>query len=473
MEAADSLGTLPSPLTVDERREIGKAARERLPRSAHAEYTPPAARVDPVATLRGEDVTRVPELVPIRYGRMLTSSFAFYRGSAVLMANDLGANQHSQLITQLCGDAHLSNFGGFAAPDRRLVFDINDFDETHPGPWEWDVKRLAASVAIAGRSLGHTTKQRSATVRACAAAYRLRMRELAEMGNLELWHTRMEVDKAAELLDPKRDADAIKRLNKMEAKAYTKDSLRDFAKLTHLVDGEPRIISAPPLIVPMEELVEGVEHQQINELMSRLLAEYRGTLLNDRRHLLEQYRMVHVARKVVGVGSVGTRVWILLLLGRDDNDPLFLQVKEAGQSVLEPLTGPSEYASAGQRVIAGQRLMQAAPDILIGWQNATGYDGVEREFYLRQLKDWKVSAKVETMTPRILELYAELCGRVLARAHARAGDRIAIAAYLGKSDAFDRAIAEFAEKYAEQNEADFSLLQAAEADGSLEVRHGL
>jgi uncharacterized protein (DUF2252 family) len=473
MEASAPIGLPVATASVDESRDAGKEARAAVPRSGLAEFTPSADRVDPVAQLRAEDVNRVQDLVPIRYGRMLTSSFAFFRGSAVLMANDLGADPHTPLYAQLCGDAHLSNFGIFGAPDRRLVFDLNDFDETLPGPWEWDVKRLAASFAIAANSLGFSKKVRNGIVQACASSYRLRMRELAEMRNLEVWYVRMEVEKAAELMNRRGDPDVLKRLNKAAEKAYTRDSLREFKKLTHMVDGEPRIISDPPLLVPVEELAAHTEREQLFAGLQEVLDQYRHRLATDRQHLLSTYRMVHVARKVVGVGSVGTRVWIVLLLGRDDNDPLFLQVKESGPSVLEAVLGPSEFEFSGQRVIAGQRLMQAAPDFLIGWQNAKGIDGVEREFYVRQLKDWKGSAKIETMGPRDLELYGELCGRVLARAHARSGDRIAITSYLGKSDVFDRAIADFAAKYAAQNEKDFAKLQAAEADGTLDVRHGL
>lgn len=459
-------------LTVEERIALGKQARAAVPRSAHAEFTPSPDRVDPLLQLRGEDADRLQDLVPIRYGRMLTSAFTFYRGSAVLMANDLGAQPHSGLFAQLCGDAHLSNFGAFASPDRRLVFDIDDLDETLPGPFEWDVKRLAASIAIAGRSLGHDREQRNRALLSTVAVYRHRMRELAEMRNLELWYVRTELDQVMEMLDAANDSDVIARVKKASAKAYTKDSMHDLAKLTEIVDGEPRIKSQPPLIVPIDELSPDGDPEEFRRHMTGLLHDYKSTLVSDRRHLLEQFRVVDFARKVVGVGSVGTRCWIILLLGRDSNDPLFLQVKEAGPSVLEPVLGPSEFASAGERVIAGQRLMQAAPDILIGWQNAIALDGVERQFYVRQLKDWKASAKIETMTPRILEMYGELCGRVLARAHARSGDRIAIAAYLGKGDTFDRAVAEYAELYADQNDADYERLLAAEAEGALEVRRG-
>lgn len=463
MGANDTAG-----LTVGDRIALGKAAREDVSRSMHAEFAPAPGRVDPLTQLRGEDEDRLQELVPIRYGRMLSSAFAFYRGSAVLMASDLGTAPHSGLITQLCGDAHLSNFGAFASPERRLVFDVDDLDETLPGPFEWDVKRLVASIAIAGRSLGLTDAERRAAAIATAAAYRLRMRELSELRNIEIWYARTEVDQLPEVLGPN-DAQIEKRVRKAAVKAQGRDSLYDFAKLTEVVDGRRRIKSQPPLLVPVEELLPEIEADEIHARLAGLLDEYASTLLSDRRHLIDQYRLAHFARKVVGVGSVGTRCWVALMLGRDDDDPLFLQIKEAGPSVLEPVLGESGFASHGERVIAGQRLMQAAPDILIGWQNAVGADGVERSFYVRQLRNWKSSAKIETMTPRMLTLHGEICGRVLARAHARGGDRVAIAAYLGKGDVFDRAMAEFAEKYADQNDADYARMLAAERDGELEV----
>lgn len=472
MAASGDLTQPASPVSIEQAAARGKAVREAVPRSSHGEYAPAPDRVDPLVQLRGEDEGRLLDLVPIRYGRMLSSSFAFFRGSAVLMANDLGDRPHSGLIAQLCGDAHLSNFGAFASPDRKLVFDVDDLDETLPGPFEWDLKRLVASVAIAGRSLDHTEDQRRAATEAATAAYRIRMRELSEMGNLELWYSRTDLENVLEQLDGDSDVDAAAaaRVRKNAAKAYTKDAMHDLAKLTELVDGSRRIKSQPPLIVPIEELLPGVEAAEIHTRLSELIDSYSATLPNDRRHLISRYRLVHFARKVVGVGSVGTRCWIVLLLGRDDADPLFLQIKEAGPSVLEPVLGASEYSSPGERVIAGQRLMQAAPDILIGWQNTVGIDGVERSFYVRQLKNWKASAKIQSMTPPLLKLYGELCARVLARAHARSGDRVAISAYLGKSDVFDRALAEFAEQYADQNEADYQRLLGAERDGELEVR---
>lgn len=463
---------------LEESADHGKAARETVPRTSHAAYEPLDDKRDPVAIITADDATRVPELVPIRYGRMLTSSFAFYRGAAGLMAHDLAQTANTGLQAQLCGDAHLSNFGLFAAPDRRLVFDANDFDETLPGPFEWDLKRLVASLAIAARSIGATDDQSREIAQASAQAYRLRMRELAEMGHLQLWYTRMEVDSAREMLAAQSDKETLKRLDKSAAKALTRDSLREFNKLTEVVDGKRRIIADPPLITPIEDVVADFHHgavdpDQIHAQMKSWLDDYASRLETDRRHLLDQYELVHMARKVVGVGSVGTRVWILLMIGKDESDPLFLQVKEAGPSALEPYLGKSEFEFPGQRVIAGQRLMQAATDVLIGWLNAVGADDVPRHFYVRQLKDWKGSAKIETMTPHLLTMYGELCARVLSRAHARSGDRFAISSYLGKSDKFDVALSHFALHYAEQNERDYARLMQAVDDGLIEVRSGL
>lgn len=463
---------------LEESAARGKAVRETVPRTSHAAYEPLDDERDPVAIVSADDVARVPELVPIRYGRMLTSSFAFYRGAAALMAHDLAQTANTGLDAQLCGDAHLSNFGLFAAPDRRLVFDANDFDETLPGPFEWDVKRLVASLVIAAKSIGANDDEARDIAQASAQAYRLRMRELADAGHLQVWYTRMEVDTARELLSARNDTESLKRLEKTAAKALTRDSLREFKKLTEVVDGKRRIIADPPLITPIEDVVADFHHgtvdpEQIHAQMQAWLDDYASRLETDRKHLLDRYEMVHMARKVVGVGSVGTRVWILLMIGKDESDPLFLQVKEAGPSVLEPYLGASEFEFPGQRVIAGQRLMQAATDVLIGWLNAVGADDVPRHFYVRQLKDWKGSAKVETMTPRILNTYGELCARVLARAHARSGDRFAIASYLGKSDKFDVALSHFALHYAEQNERDYARLMQAVDDGLIEVRSGL
>jgi uncharacterized protein (DUF2252 family) len=447
-------------MNVSERAARGKAARSDSPRSAHAGWEPAAAREDPVAVLERQAETRVPELVPIRYGRMAASPFAFFRGAAAVMAADLAATPSSGLRVQACGDAHLSNFGAFAAPDRRLLFDLNDFDESLPGPWEWDVKRLTASFAIAGRESGFKRKQRRLATLTAARAYRETMRKLAGQTNLEVWYARFDVEAALAVVEHENPSE-VERVRKGVAKARSKDSLRALAKLTEVVDGEPRIRSEPPLLVPAEDLVADGEGRDLGELLSGVLDAYRASLPADRQHLLDGYRVRHFARKVVGVGSVGTRAWVILLTGADDSDPLFLQAKEAEASVLEPYAGASRYENHGQRVVEGQRLMQAASDIFLGWCPAVGIDGRPRDFYVRQLWDWKRSAEVERMTPRGLEVYARMCGWTLARAHARSGDRVAIAAYLGASDAFDQAIAAFSEDYADQSERDHAALVAA------------
>jgi uncharacterized protein (DUF2252 family) len=450
-----------------ERAAAGKAARSEVRRSSHGAWEAPAGRADPVAILERQAASRVPELVPIRYGRMSASPFAFFRGAAAVMAADLATTPASGLRVQACGDAHLSNFGAFAAPDRRLVFDLNDFDESLPGPWEWDVKRLAASFAIAGRENGLKRKQRQAIVLTAAASYRDAMRAFASQSNLEVWYARLDVEAVMgeiEAEDPK----AVKQVRKGVAKARSKDSLRALEKLTHVVDGELRIRSEPPLLVPGEELVEEGQTGDIGQILAGVLDSYRDSLPADRQHLLDGYRMRHIARKVVGVGSVGTRAWVLLLTGGDDSDPLFLQAKEAEASVLEPYAGASRYKNHGRRVVEGQRLMQAASDIFLGWCPAVGLDGRDRDFYVRQLWDWKRSAEVESLTPRGLEVYARMCGWTLARAHARSGDRVALAAYLGAGDAFDTAIAEFAESYADQSERDHAALVAAIDAGQVE-----
>jgi uncharacterized protein (DUF2252 family) len=450
-----------------ERAAAGRAARSEVRRSSHAAWEPAAGRADPVATLEQQARSRVPELVPIRYGRMSASPFAFFRGAAAVMAADLAATPVSGLRVQACGDAHLSNFGAFAAPDRRLVFDLNDFDESLPGPWEWDVKRLAASFAIAGRENGLKRKQRAACLLTAARTYRDAMRAFAAQTNLEVWYARLDVEAVMgeiEAGDPK----AVKQVRRGVEKARSKDSLRALEKLTHVVDGELRIRSEPPLLIPGEELVGEGESRDMGEILAGVLDSYRDSLPADRQHLLDGYEMRHIARKVVGVGSVGTRAWVVLLTGADDSDPLFLQAKEAEASVLEPYAGASRYKNHGRRVVEGQRLMQAASDIFLGWCPAVGLDGRDRDFYVRQLWDWKRSAEVETLTARGLETYARMCGWTLARAHARSGDRIAIAAYLGGGDAFDRAIAEFSEGYADQSERDHAALVAAIDDGRIE-----
>src|SRR4051812_5431165 len=405
------------PSTTGESEAFGKAARKRLPRSAHGRWEPASGRTSPVEILERQDATRVPELVPVRHGRMGASAFTFYRGSAAIMAEDLGAGSDSGLLVQLCGDAHLSNFGIFAAPDRRLIFDINDFDETQPGPFEWDVKRLAASFSIGGRSLGFSEGDRRGVVAEAAGEYRRELRRLAAMRNIDVWYERLDVD-AIERYRSRVTSKAAKRFDRARAKAESKDSRRAFSKLTQANGGEPRIISDPPLIVPIEEVFNGTRASEIEQLLRGLVTTYTRTLDGDVRHLVERYRYVHAAHKVVGVGSVGTRAWILLLLGRDSEDPLFLQAKEAQASVLAPFTGPGRFKQQGRRVVEGQRLMQAASDIFLGWVTATGVDGKQRDFYIRQLWDGKGSAEIESMTLDTMGYYARLCGWTLARAHA-------------------------------------------------------
>jgi uncharacterized protein (DUF2252 family) len=461
-------------LTPQERTARGKAARNDVPRSSHAGWRPAADRPDPVALLEEQAASRVPELVPIRYGRMLVSPFTFYRGAALIMASDLAGTPRSGLTTQICGDAHLSNFGVFASPERKLIFDINDFDETLPGPWEWDVKRLAASFEIAGRNRGFGKSDRRAVVLTGVAEYRARMRAAAGLKNLDVWYSHVAVDQLLEELRASANAKAMAKAQANIAKARTRDNLQVFAKLTREVDGDRRIVSDPPLIVPIEDLLPpGGERDNVEGEMRGILRSYRRTLETDRRHLLENFDYVHMARKVVGVGSVGTRAWILLLLGRDGQDPLFLQAKEAQESVLERFVGKSRYDSHARRVVAGQRLMQAVSDIFLGWQRVEGYDGQPRDFYVRQLRDWKGSADVDTMPLATMKLYSRICAAALARAHARSGDRIAISSYLGNGDTFDRAIADFSAAYADQNERDYEALAAAVKSGRVVAQSGL
>jgi uncharacterized protein (DUF2252 family) len=458
--------------TSAERADRGRAARSDAPRASHAAFEPPEGR-DPIGLLMRQAESRVPELVPIRYGRMLASAFTFYRGGASIMANDLAATPRSGLNAQLCGDAHLSNFGGFASPERTLVFDLNDFDETLPGPFEWDVKRLAASLEICGRDRGFADRDRRAAVVASVRSYREAMRQFAGMTNLDVWYSRMDVDQLADRLRQANAGHQSKILAKGAAKARTKDSLKAFNKLTRQTDDGPRIVSDPPLIVPIAELAPE-RAAEIEQEIQALFQTYLWTLQRDRRVLLEGFRTVDLGRKVVGVGSVGTRAWIVLLLGKDDADPLFLQVKEAEASVLEPILGRSAFGNHGQRVVEGQRMMQAATDIFLGWiHNPRGLDGQPRDFYVRQLWDWKASVDLDAIVPRGLELYAQVCGWTLARAHARSGDRIAIAAYLGKGDAFDRAVTEFAASYADLNERDYGLLVDAVRSGRIEATEGI
>jgi uncharacterized protein (DUF2252 family) len=461
--------------TVEERAARGRAAREECPRTSQAGFELAPDR-DPVAILEAQARSRVPELVPIRYGRMLVSPFTFYRGAAAVMAHDLAPTPRAGLNAQICGDAHLANVGAYASPERKLVFDLNDFDETLPGPFEWDVKRLATSFEIAGRDRDFTQRQRTAAVLSAVGSYRRWMRTAAETGNLDVWYAHLDFDTVEAELRKQQAKKQANTLARGAAKAQTKDSLKAFAKLTRIVDGEPRLISDPPLIVPIAELAEeaGIPADKLFDSLHELYRKYRRTLQGDRRHLAEQFRWLDIARKVVGVGSVGTRCWIVLLVGKDSDDPLFLQVKEAQASVLEPYLGKSKYATSGQRVVEGQRLMQSVSDIFLGWVRAEEtLDGVPRDFYFRQLWDWKGSVDLDTILPRGLELYGNVCGFLLARAHARSGDRIAIASYLGKGDTFDRALLEFARAYADQNEKDHAALRHAADVERIVVEEGV
>ena len=456
-----------------DRAAQGKDARAVAPLESHAEFSPGPGR-DPVGLLLSQAESRVPELVPVRHGRMLVSPFTFYRGAALPMAADLAGTPASGLRVQLCGDAHLSNFGAFASPERRLVFDVNDFDETLPGPFEWDVKRLAASLAVAGRDSGFPAKARRKIALAAAERYRTAMREFAEQPFLEVWYAHLDIEPAIAEFRSQVKAKRFKLAEKMVAKAHTSDSTKALGKLTTVVDGQRRIISDPPMIVPVEEIFADVQADAIYQLLQTVLGKYRRTLQSDRRHLLEQFTMVQVARKVVGVGSVGTRAWVVLMDAADGIEPLFLQAKEAQPSVLAEYAGRSQYNNQGERVVAGQHLQQAQSDIFLGWTRvANPVDGVERDYYVRQLKDWKFSVPIEIMLPEGMTIYARLCGWTLARAHARSGDRIALAAYLGGSAKFDQAIADFAETYADQNELDYAALQGAVKDGRAEATTGI
>ena len=461
-------------LSVTERIARGKQARAEVPRSTHAAFDPPPDRHDPVSLLEMQALTRVPDLVPIRYGRMLVSPFTFYRGAAKIMAHDLAGTPRSGMIVQCCGDAHLSNFGVFASPERRLVFDINDFDETLPGPWEWDVKRLAASMLIAARDNAFAAKDQDRIVLDTVGAYRAAMREFAGMSNLDVWYARLEVDPLLEKYASQFAPKMVKRTQRALAKAHTRDSMSAFSKLARQVDGRAEIVDESPLIVPLRVLLPGGDADEWFGWLRERIRQYRLSLEHDRRVLLEQFQLTDFARKVVGVGSVGTRAWIALMLGRDSDDPLFLQLKEAEASVLEEHAGQSEFKNHGQRVVAGQRLMQATSDIFLGWIHVKeGLDGLARDFYGRQLKDWKGSAEIEQMVPQGMSVYGKLCGWTLARAHARSGDRVAIAAYLGGGSQFDRAILEFSRAYADQNEADYNVLTEAVKSGRVIAQAGL
>jgi uncharacterized protein (DUF2252 family) len=446
---------------------LGKEARRRCPRSGHAVYKPGSKRTDPLAILEEQSAARVQELVPIRYSRMTESPFRFYRGAAAIMASDLAGSPVSGITAQLCGDAHLLNFRLLASPERKLMFDINDFDETLPGPWEWDVKRLSASFVIAARANGLDDAERARIVSGTVRSYREAMIRFAGMSNLDVWYAKIDADRLRDLTTDQLRKSGQKKLDHALTKARSRDTVQVFEKLTRQVDGRPRIAPDPPLLVPLTDLLPDTERTSLERQFRGLIERYGITLPSDRRALLDDYQLADVARKVVGVGSVGTRCWIILLLGRDGRDPLFLQAKEADTSVLADHVGASQYRNQGERVVAGQRLMQAASDIFLGWERVDGVDGKRRDFYIRQLRDWKGIAMPETMSPLQMETFGGVCGLTLARAHARSGDRIAIASYLGKKDSFDRALVTFAEAYADQNERDHQALVDAVKAGRL------
>ncbi|MCX4759480.1 DUF2252 domain-containing protein [Streptomyces sp. NBC_01275] len=455
-------------LTPSERAAYGRSTRTRMSRSDHGRFEEAAERIDPVELIDRQSNTRVSELVPIRYGRMLESPFRFYRGAAAIMAADLGATAHTGLTVQLCGDAHLLNFRLLASPERHLVFDINDFDETLPGPFEWDVKRLAASFVIAGRENDFTVREQNTAVRACVGAYRRRMREFAGMRTLDVWYAQDDVDRMRKLMASSMDKETRRRTDQATAKARTRTHLQAFEKLTRPTAEGRQITPDPPLITRLRDLLTNASEEEKG--IQEVVDGYRQTLSSQHRHLLRQYHLVDIARKVVGVGSVGTRCWILLLLGRDDDDPLLLQAKEAGESVLAPHVGGETFDNEGRRVVAGQRLIQTTSDIFLGWTHVVGgLDGQDRDFYVRQLRDWKGIARPETMDPSLFRLFARLCGACLARAHARSGDPVAIAAYLGGGDRFDRALAGFAQEYADRNQRDFDALGTAARSGRVQT----
>ncbi|HET9648421.1 MAG TPA: DUF2252 domain-containing protein [Microlunatus sp.] len=485
----------PSPVdphrTVADRQAAGKDARLRAPLESHAFWQPPSERPDPVALLEAQNKTREPDLVPVRHGRMMVSPFTFYRGSAAIMASDLAATPTAGLTVQLCGDAHLSNFGVFASPERQLLFDLNDFDETLPGPFEYDLKRLAASFAIAGRNNRFEVADIRQSVMTVAESYRSAMAEFAHMRTLDIWYAKMsEHDVVAGMERMARTVSAaakdgkvgrsaargetvsLERGEEVLRKARSRTSLQALSKLTRVVDGRQQIISQPPVLIPLRELelLQDVDAPDLEDVVRQVYARYRSTLNDTRRQLLDRFTIVDVARKVVGVGSVGTRAFIVLMEGRNETDPLFLQVKEATRSVLEAHLPKSEYDNCGERVVQGQQLMQSASDIFLGWSAGVQTD---RYYYWRQLRDMKGAADVEAMVPAGLTYYAGICGWTLARAHARSGDPVALAAYLGSKRKFDRAIADFAETYADQNERDYAAFRDAISSGRLEAHEGV
>jgi uncharacterized protein (DUF2252 family) len=462
-------------LTMAERVARGKTARTEVPRESHAEFDPPADRPDPVAQLEQQAESRVPELVPIRYGRMLVSPFAYFRGAALPMASDLAGTPCTGLVVQACGDAHLSNFGIFASPERKFLFDVNDFDETLPGPWEWDVKRLAASLEVAGRGNGFSRKERRRIVTSSTRMYRETMRRFGSMSNIDVWYARVDLDLVEKMFSPRMAAKDRKVVARNLAKARTRDSMQAFSKLCGVVDGQVRIIADPPLVMPVSHLrPEERDELGFEAQLDEMLARYGGTLNGAHRVLFRRYQLVDLARKVVGVGSVGTRCWIFLFTARDGSEPLLLQVKEAQPSVLAAYAGASKYDNQGQRVVEGQWLIQPVSDIFLGWQRSSpARDGKTHDFYVRQLRDWKFSLDTDRMRPSGMEIYGELCAWTLARSHARSGDSVAIAAYLGGSDIFDQAIAQFASTYADQTERDHQALATAAATGRVIAQRGL
>ena len=463
-------------LTKGESTAKGIALRENVPISTHAEWIPAEDRPDPVELLRSQGKTRVQALLPLRYERMSASAFTFFRGGALIMAQDLSATPSTGIRVQACGDAHISNFGLFSSPERRTVFDINDFDETLPAPWEWDIKRLATSVEICGIDNGLTKKERKRAVLACVRGYRESMAEYAEMGHLDVWYTHLDVDTMRDQVATDLDTKTAKDADKALAKAKGKNSTRAIRKLTEVVDGQLRIISDPPVVVPFGELItqtssehiaEHFDEQTLKHLMQAILAAYRSSLAPDKQDLMRGYTPVDMAHKVVGVGSVGTRAWIVVLQGADENDPLVLQIKEAQESVLERFAGKSAYQHHGQRVVMGQRAMQTTSDLLLGWCRLPNERGRLTDYYVRQLWNGKGSIDLSLLSPEQLVTLAKECGKTLAHAHARTGDRFAIAAYLGDTDGFDRAVAKFARVYAKQNEADYLRFMEAYEEGGL------
>jgi uncharacterized protein (DUF2252 family) len=460
------------PRTAAECAARGLSARDQVAPEHHAAWEPASNRADPVAILERQAEQRIPDLVPIRHRRMALSAFAFYRGGAGIMAADLAALPHSGLRAQLCGDAHLLNFGLFETPERTLVFGLNDFDETLPGPFDWDVKRLAASVEVAGRDLGFSADSRRQAVLATVRSYREALLEFAEEGHLGVWYARLPAEDLRNRLHELADHESGKAVRKSIRKALRHDHIRAFDRLVTDDDGALGFASTPPLLVPVEELLDAAQRERYVEVIQTLLRQYRESLPLDRRTLVESYRFVHLARKVVGVGSVGTRCWAVLLVGHHPEDPLILQLKEAPPSVLAPYAGDTTFESQGRRVVEGQRLMQAASDPLLGWYDLEGWDGQHRSFYVRQLWDGKASIDLSKLSPIGLQVYGENCGWTLARGHARSSDRIALAAYVGEDDAFDQAIAAFAAAYADTNEADHERFLEAISDGRIAAADG-